>query len=1358
MLFFTRAFNNSFSVTHFGSRHNFILRLGPYYQSQQVLGITFSSLEELPTFGLPTGVSYPDSPGILPGSLFSPFERFAEGVQLTFTFDPVKREELRLDFAQERLAEAKALTEQGQFQQASNAAFLYQETMATASQNLQNLASTNPSSATQLISSLEEVAASHTAIVQSIAATAPPASASAWIQITDSVEKALDQVADLKGEPPIPDELSTNIQSLKEQGLLTSEETEKIYGLESRAQVRDTLERLTTSGRFPIAETNKLNTAIASHYPDFYDQYANNLYFAELRSYETLAPPSDEIKKSLEDWQKRPNKDLPPPPEIRPYLYTFRAEKLAQDVNLSNFSQEQKDEVVKFFPEGASENPTAPLPAPKALATPAPTPSPEQTEQAEATPLPSPSPVPAATYLTEYNGALPGNPFYFVKKVGEGLQTALTFDQTDRARLKMNFAEERLREAAAIAGNESYASQYQQSLEQYRDTMQSVGEALKNYSGPLDQKQELARVFETEASRHNVVFEKGLLPVPPKNTEVYTQVIQATENLMDSSSDTLGRAPLPPALSDRLQDLKAQGIILSEEVNAISQSASREEVREKVRGLVELGSFPAADAKKLDETQAVSSPQEYNQLVEVRKIEELQRLRAVQSEFAQTATLRQTKSSYEQRIQALENTIDPTFIKPEDLGGRADLLKTYEQLAAIPRPINSGQFGTEATPGAQVAINPTRQDAVLTACPKGAVFKQFEGCVWADSGKSLGDFEQYRCEGPRQYYSFAAKKCLAYDISQGWSSEDAQPICPLGYNWSWQTQSCQTSRGGTLPFPSPSPQPEPINDKEREERAKNCPQGSSYKPPNGCVWDNNGKSVYEVSQYRCSRGQYYSFDQQGCVANPQEGQPYPRDAAPSCPEANTYWNWSAGRCIPEPSVQTQLGPPARIIDEPRPFFVTYDSPFYFLKQAGERIQQTFAFTPEARGQVSINQAEERLAEAADALKKNDEEGFKKSLASYTSTMQLLVGDLSKESLTEQAKKQIGDRLSEGAVEQNLLLQKLSAWASQDQESAVSAAVSVSILGVDKAKDIKGEPPLPPELTDKIEALPKEMISEEDKKKLLEIDSRVEARLLLGGLTANGALTQTDVAFLREDFDNVDQGAKIKVEELQKLEEITNATENKGKLEEQIGKNEEIVQKLQEFEKTFEPGNEIPAEIRPYVRLTRLNEIAGTIRPDIINLDDFGNRRDVQLAVATLREEFKPTRESFQQVEQYRRNNPGRPLPFDLARIEALSFGLGVRDSASACFLPSPPFAPNTPCPSPGAAIPVSSYNVRAIIADEFRPGWPGYAGGGNYGGNYSNSYSYTQLAQVRVILHTVLTTRPPGPLRLLTAILMTPTL
>ncbi|OGY08085.1 MAG: hypothetical protein A2782_03670 [Candidatus Blackburnbacteria bacterium RIFCSPHIGHO2_01_FULL_43_15b] len=1266
---------------------------GPYYHSnQQVLGVTYPSTEKLPSITPPEGVSIPQSTGILPGNPLSPLEHFAENVQLAFTFNPVTKEELRLSIAQERLSEAKTLTDQEQFQHASEAAFLYQKTMATIVQNLETLASNNPDSASQLATAVENVTVSHATAIQSIAAANPPAASTVWAHIDNGANAALDAVSNLKGEPPIPNDLSTSIQALKEQGILTSEESEKIYGLPSRAEVRETLEKLTTSGRFPIAEMTKLDTQIASRYPEFHNQLTNNLQFVELRTYETLPPPDNETKKSLEEWQSRKDKDLPLPPEIRPYLYTSRSEELASSINFAPFSKDQQNEVAKFFPEAVLVNPTIPseTSSPSPTPTPATGPEPAPSPAEPVTPSPSLPPPSTAPYLTSYNGTLPGNTFYFLKRTAEGIQTITTFDKSEKARLAMRFAEERLREASVLAKNEARADDYQQTLEQYRDTMRSVVQAVKTLSGPEDQKQELAEIFESEASRHNIIFEKGLLPIPTENTQIFTDAVRATENLMDVSADTLKRAPLPLVLANRLQDMKAQGLLLPEEVDVLTQSESREEARALIRDFSKEGIFPPTDTKKLDEAQALVSPSDFNQLVEVRKVEELQNLRSIQTDLAQTPTLKNNANVLSQRVKNLTESIDISLIKPEDIAGREDLKAVYDKLAASSsaRPINRGQFGNQP---------PSPTDVVLTACPVGATFKSGEGCVWADSGKKLNDYDQYKCSGSGQYYSFAAQKCVPYERGRGFG-DDASPVCPAGYNWAWQSQSCQTSPGGVTPLPIPSPGP---GDSE------SCPQESSYQAPNGCVWDNNGKPVSDSTDYNCQSNQYYSFSQFKCVPQPKPGED-PRDFVPSCKSPNTYWSWSDGKCtLPRP-----IEGGIKEINIPQPTFVPPGNPFYFVKQWGEGLQKTFAFTPQVREQVSLSQAKERLAEAAYALKKDDKAGVKAAISDYIWAMQNTMADVSREGFSEGAKQEIAKLLSEESVEQNLLLTKLSAWAKEEMDEIIQTATSMPILGVDKAADVLGEPPIPDDIRTKIEALPAEMISEENKKKLLDADSRVAVRAELTNLSNVGGLGRDDVVFLNDDFDKVDSGAQVELEELSKLAEIADITNQKDDIDQKVEKNEDIVTKLGEFQKNFEPGQEIPAEIRPYVRLTRIDEITQTIRPDVVRLEDFQNRKDVQLAVATLQEEFRPTSQSVQQVRDFRRRNPGVFLPPDLARIEALSYNLGVRDQAGPCYLPTPPFPANTPCPAPGASIPIASYTGYLTI-DEFRPGWPGGPSGGS---------------------------------------------
>ena len=1273
LCFFALIFLTFFSPSLVSASTSSYYDWGPYYNQPKVLGISFSSLENLPIPPLPQEANIPPGTGLLPGNPLYFFERFVENTQLTFTTNPVQKEELRLDFAQERLSEARTLAEQGKYQEAGDAISFYKDAMHTIAVNSSVLAKENTQGAQELVSNIENTASANTLLIQNLSLSSPLVASQVWNQAEKASQEVLDAAADVQGEPPIPQDLSVSIQKLKEQGLITPEESDKIYGLGTRAGVRSELDKFTASGQFPATELAKLDQAVATNYPETYKQTSTILQFAEIRMYETYPQPTEELQEQIKAWQDLPG-DSPPPTEIRPYLYHTRAQELATKIDFTSFPSEQQTEVARFYPQAVAENSTftsqlqqEPTPTPSPL----PTPSSEGTSETTPTPSPLPTPPPpeVSPYLTEYNGPLPGDPTYLGKLLSEGVSTFFAFDPVRRVELKMQYADERLREANALSKDTKKANLYEQTLKKYQQTIDSVSNSIKTSSSiPEDRRLELAEKLESEAARHGVVFEKGLLPPATNDTTILSDMILTAQNATDIAADVQGRLPLPAILANRLQDMKAQGLILPEEVEQLTQAKTREEVRERIRKLTEIGAFPPADAKKLDEAQLLNAPGDYNQLTEVRKIEELQNLRSVQTDLAQTPTLKNNADVLSQREKSLTQSIDTSLIKPEDLTGREDLKGVFDKLAASgsARPINRGQFGAQP---------PSPTDAVLATCPVGATFKTNEGCVWADSGNKINDYDQYKCSSAGQYYSFAAKKCVPNQRGGGFG-DDASPVCPAGYNWVWQSQSCQISDNEVTPLPTPGP-----GDSE------SCPQESSYQAPNGCVWDNNGKKVTDSTDYKCERNQYYSFSQFKCVLYPTDGFISPDDFVPSCKDPNAYWSWSDGKCTMPRPIEGGI----KEINIPQPTFVPPGNPLYFVKQWGEGLQKTFAFTPQAREQVSLSQAKERLAEAAYALKKDDKAGVKAAITSYISMMQSIVADVPREGLSEGAKQEIAKRLSDGSVEQNLMLQKLSAWAKEEDDDLIQAAISMPVLGVDRASDVLGEPVIPDDVRAKIEALPAEMISEENKKKLLEADSRVAVRAELTNLSNVGGLGRDDVVFLNDDFDKVDSGAQIELEELSKLAEIADITNQKDDINQKVEKNEDIVTKLGEFQKNFEPGQEIPAEIRPYVRLTRIDEITQTIRPDIVRLEDFQNRKDVQLAVATLQEEFRPTSQSIQQVRDFKRRNPNAALPFDLARIEALSFSLGVRQEAGACYLPTPPFPANTPCPAPGASIPIASY-------------------------------------------------------------------
>lgn len=1216
---------------------------GPYYSSQpsQVLGITFSSLESLPPPQLPPEVVPAPATGILPGNPLYPAETFFDAVRLTFTFDAVAREQFRLTQATERLEEAVTLVAQNQPQLAAIAAQNYRATLEQVAQNL-------TPQMTDLIDQVNQTAAATAIVAQAQALATPPVMAQVWTDLTAGAATAMDAVADATGQPPIPNTLSAQIQQLKDQGLITPEQAGNLYSLDTRAAVRDTFDQLVSSGQAPLSASSYLDQTVVEQYPNTFNQIQDVLEFAELRTYQTLLQPSADIAADLTAWDSRADPTLPPPETIRPYLYYLRAQDLAADIDLTNFTPDHQAELAKFYPQAITTNPTytAPIPSPSPL------PAEALAEEGPTSePSPSPSPIPAseltAPYLGQYTGPLPGTPGYFFKQAGETFRSFTTFSPLQRAQLNLRLANERLQEAAALASSPNSAA-YQTTLDRYQTIINRLAQNIDNTDTAQD--------VEAELARHNAVLEKGILPPPPDQPEALTAAIRATENALDASADTRNRPPLPASLSNRLQDLKAQGLITPEEVDRLTQADSRTTVREELRTLLDAGSFPPADAKKLDEAQALVSPQEFNQLVEVRKIEELQHLRAIQSEFAQTATLRATSAGYDQRLEFLRNSIDPGLIDPVDLAGQPDLLDLYNELSdTVTRPVNAGQFSS--------ATNPA-------------------------------DYEQYRCTIPGQYWSFVANGCVTWDQSQGGFPNDSQPQCPALYTWSWSAASCTLDTSGRIPSPSPVPTPVPGE-------TLDCPQGSSYQPPRGCVWDDTDRPINDYEQYRCSgERQYYSFSQKACVPAPADNQPMPaEDTMPPCSQNNTYFSWSDGRCLPYPVPYT---PPDTTIAvaEPDKSFIPADSPFSFLDRSLETVQSVTALTPEAKARFRLAQARERFGESYDLLQRGKENQFGTVLGQYTNTMQQIFNDIAAGANIPQ----LADDLKDQAVQDNLLLQQASVLAGSDSTTPITAATSVTIQAIDRAADLAGEPPIPADLQSKIERLPEGMLTPEQQDALLNPDSRLEARLALGQLTATSIISPTETAFLNEPLAQADPKATIEVNQLKVLDEIANLTAQKQAIETKVSENENISQKLNDWQKSYAPGQSIPADIRPYLRLTRIDEIAQTVRPDIVRLEDFANRKDIQLAVASLQQEFKPTREAWERVEQFRRNNPNQPLPPELARIEAFSYSLGIRGSAETCFLPSPPFTPNTPCPPPGAPIPVATYYTSSTTP------YPGISG------------------------------------------------
>ena len=1135
---------------------------GSYYQPK-VLGFSAYAQEPITQPGLPAGVEIPKPTYLLPDSPFYFTKSFIEGVQTFTSFGQIDKQNKYLDLAQERLAETYALADKGKIDLALDSADRYRQQVETVSQNIQRLASQGVN-VDDLASTVEKEGVAAELVAQASFADASPASAEVFRQVLSGGQNLVDTASQIQKEPVISDDLSASIQNLKNQGLLTLEQSDKLYQLESRGEVRGELEKLVDEGLFPKAEMVTLDQAVGESYPNEYQRSYETAKFMELRNFVPSARPDEETAKRLSEFKTNYKAGEPIPGEIKPYLYFLRSEELARTINLDLLPDSAEVELRNFYPESINANQTATnLPAVPGTTGEAPDESPlstdvspsapataNQTESSQATPAASVSPAPTETenfatpsaslYIGEHQGLRPDSRFRFLETIREGLGLITTFDSEERLRLKMQYAEERLREAESLlgVGKDDLGLEY---LEKYISQIRDVGEQIDKLDENKSSVKVLAGRLEEEVARHNILFEKAIIPIPAGGQDELQKAIVATQDLQDIALDLEGRAAIPAVLVERLQDLKNSGILLPEEVSKITEADSRQEVRQIFRDLEQKGTLPPADSKKLDSAQWDFYPDEFNKLVEVRKIEELVRLRSVQNEIGKTQQLRTTAQTYDSRIEQLESEINPIYLKGIVVNGNSELSKRVAQFA---------------------------DDAAV-----------------------------YNIEIP-----------------------DSDPLLP------------------SVAFALPT------------------------------------------------------------------------------------------------------------------------SRFYFLKSWGENLAERTAFGYEARERVRLARAQERLSEANALVDAGNEAGAQEAIEKYQLELKTVVDGLGDQKIPSEERANIAEVVEQQAARDNLALAQLSLETSTHTDGTISTALDLTRNALDKSADARGEPAIPDEVINKINNLPDEMLPDDKKQEVLEVSTRSDGRAKIENLVTTGLLLPEDYQYYNQPLEEYDPVWFARGENLLRVDEIISSEGAQQQLTETANKNEEIAKKLAEFQENFKPGDSVPEDIRPYVPLTRIDELARTIRPDIVNLSDFARRSDVVLAIAALREEFKPTIDDYKRLEEYRRQQPSSLLPPDLARIEALSYALGVRTSATSCYLPSPPFPQGSFCPPPGAplaVIPTVVYNLAsAQVSQVYGVGPQAFTTGNCPDGFHwmsdsggwcmSNSGAYTPTGSINSNSGSSYTYYPPG--------------
>ncbi len=295
----------------------------------------------------------------------------------------------------------------------------------------------------------------------------------------------------------------------------------------------------------------------------------------------------------------------------------------------------------------------------------------------------------------------PENPFYFIKTFQEGVATTFTFDPQAKEELRMAIAGERIEEMEKMA-EEGKTAQVESLANSYNDTMETIAQNLENLKNQDQEVTELLAKTDLEAAKHVVVLEEVSLKVPPEGEDGIKTAIEACEKTVDTVADLAGRPAVPPEVIDRLQALKAQGLLTEEEVNKLVNVESRLKAREEFRKLSQANILPLADFKKLDETTRFYYPGGFAKVLEIKKFQELKALETEKPDEAILTKIQEFSQNYSPgdivppdirrwwgpmiRLEELQNTFRPDLLDQGYFKYRPTDLQKYQEVVERMKP------------------------------------------------------------------------------------------------------------------------------------------------------------------------------------------------------------------------------------------------------------------------------------------------------------------------------------------------------------------------------------------------------------------------------------------------------------------------------------------------------------------------------------------------------------------------------------------------------------------------------------------------------------------------------------------------
>lgn len=295
----------------------------------------------------------------------------------------------------------------------------------------------------------------------------------------------------------------------------------------------------------------------------------------------------------------------------------------------------------------------------------------------------------------------PDNPFYALKRAQENLSVAFTSDPKQKESMRIGIAGQRLAEMEKMA-NLGKANAVVSLSSDYNSTIQSITNDLKRLKSQKQDVVPLLAATDVEFAKHVLLLEEVSLKVPPQATRGIDTALSASQETVDTVADLAGRPALPQEMVSRLQALRAQGLLTTEEVTKLTSVNLRTEARDELRKLREAKVLPAADFTKLDESARAYFPKEYATTIEIQKFKELKDLETQKPDKQTLKNVQEFASTYKPgdavppelrrwwvpliRLEELQNTIRPDLIKEDLFKYRPDEAQKYKELVERVKP------------------------------------------------------------------------------------------------------------------------------------------------------------------------------------------------------------------------------------------------------------------------------------------------------------------------------------------------------------------------------------------------------------------------------------------------------------------------------------------------------------------------------------------------------------------------------------------------------------------------------------------------------------------------------------------------